>query len=310
MPISTEDAIAEFLLSRGGLRPKTIKGYNSHLLSFAKAFTELPITPQPIQKWLNNQKRLRVGESQVLTPETIHSRFRTLRAFYKQVHIWHPDIPDPMPLVRAPRLLPKTMRTFADGELYRLFNLNDLIPRDLALLTLLLDIGPRAQECVNLTWEDILPGFVLLNGKTGERTVPISDVTYRRLIALKTNDDSSGHVFLGKRGPMTYEGIYKLVRKLCLKAGITGRRKSPHTFRHTFGTSYAAADGCEPKVLQAIMGHSDFKTTLRYIHNNPQQMAANHRRCSPLKRLANAAQESMFTDAVKEAEEILKRRSP
>jgi len=301
----TEQAIQEFTLSRGGLRPKTQREYLKHLVQLQRRFPHLPETPQPIQSLLNS--------FQGVTPETIHARFRTLRAFYKQIHLWHPKIPNPMPLVRPPRLLPKAMRTFADEELYRLFSL-PLSPRDCALLTLLLDIGPRADECASLTWEDMMPGYVRLRGKTGERVVPVSDITYRRLEALRgANGCGQQHVFLGKRGPLTYEGIYKLVRHLCYQAGINGRRCSPHTFRHTFGTYYAAAEGCDPKVLQDILGHKDFKTTLRYIHNNPRRMAQNHQRCTPLKALAGAAQGSFFDtakeQAIKEAEAIVSQQT-
>lgn len=306
----TEKAIQEFMVSRGGLRPKSQREYAKHLALFQKAFPHLPVKPLTIQAWLNSLQRQR-GKDQKLAPETVNGRFATLRAFYKQIHLWHPGIPNPMSLVRPPGLQAKAMRTFTNEELYRLFRL-PLSPDERALLTLLVDVGPRAEECTNLTWEDVTLGYVVLKGKTGGRVVPISETTYRRLKALKIEDGySQQHVFLGKRGPLTYEGLYKLVRRLCHQAGINGRRCSPHTFRHTFGTNYAAAEGCDPKVLQDIMGHRDFKTTLRYIQNNPKRMALNHQRCTPLKLVDAAAQQSFLdTDrgqAVKEAEAILKR---
>lgn len=295
----TDQAIEEFMNSRGGLRPKTQKEYRKHLNLFRKSFPYLPKAPQPIQSWLNSFDGL--------APDTIHSRFRTIRAFYRQMQLWHPRVPNPMPLVRAPVLQQRAMRTFVDTELYNLFSL-PLSLQDCALVTLLLDVGPRAQECVNLTREDVRPGFAVLKGKTGERVVPISDTTYRLLDALSR--DSRQQIFMGKRGPLTYQGIYKVVRRLCKQAGITGTRTSPHTFRHTFGTIYAAAEGCDPKVLQDILGHKDFKTTLRYIQNNPRRMALNHQRCSPLKALAGVAQANLFSDGVvREAEAILARGS-
>jgi len=303
--VKTLAAIQEFMLSRGGLRPKTQIGYQRHLTVFERSFPELPETPQPIQHWLNGLKREKRSDL-ALTPETIHSRFRTLRAFYRQVNLWHPEVPNPMPLVRPPHLLEKAMRIFADEEMYHLFSLS-LSPRDRALVNLLYDVGPRAAECANLTWEDVIPGYVVLRGKTGERMVPISPTTSRLLEMLRPqNNSGQQHVFLGKQGPLTYDGIYILVKKLCHRAGITGRRCSPHTFRHTFGTNYAAAESCDPSVLQDIMGHRDFKTTLRYIHNNPWRMAKNHQRCTPLKDVASIAQGSLFQPGViKEAEEIL-----
>jgi len=293
----TSQAIAEFMASRSGLRPKTLREYQNHLALFERTFPTLPQSPKPIQSWLN---------SFVLAPETVHARFRTVRAFYKQIHRWYPKVRDPLGLVRPPRMPTKVMRTFSEEELYRLFSL-PLRPREHALLTLLLDVGPRAGECANLTWEDILPGYAVLRGKTGQRIVPISEATYRRLLALRNGAGS--HVFLGERGPLTYEGIYKLVRHLCHQAGINGKRCSPHTFRHTFGSVYAASEGCDPKVLQDILGHKNFSMTLRYIQNNPRRMARNHQRCTPLRALGGALQGSLFSDsdtsqAVKEAEEI------
>ncbi len=305
----TQQAISEFMLSRGGLRPKTLKDYRMHLVHFQSYFPDLPKKPQPLQSYLNSFTITSESNPHGVEPETVHARFRTIRALYNQLELWHPKIPNPMKLVRPPELKKKAMRIFADSELYSLFSL-PLSPRDRALSTLLLDVGPRANECANLIWEHVIPGFVVLKGKTGSRTVPISETTYRRLLALKNGAGIEQHVFLGKRGPMSYQGIYKLVRHLCHQAGIDGKRCSPHTWRHTFATNYAAAEGCDPKVLQDILGHKDFKTTLRYIQNNPIRMARNHQRCTPLKVLDRAAQGVLFeTQVVKEAEAILERKS-
>ena len=308
--MKTQAAIKEFMLSRGGLRPKTLKDYRMHLVHFQRCFPDdLPRTPQPLQSYLNSFTIKSQANPQGVEPETVHARFRTIRALYNQIQLWHPKIPNPMPLVRLPELKKKTMRIFVDSELYSLFSL-PLSPRDHALATLLLDVGPRASECANLLWDYVIPGYVVLKGKTGTRTVPISEVTYRRLLALRNGGGIEQHVFLGERGPLSYQGIYKLVRHLCHQAGLDGKRCSPHTFRHTFGTAYAAAEGCDPSVLQEIMGHRDFKTTLRYIQNNPIRMARNHQRCTPLKGLAAVAQQSFDFDTdkaqvLKEAEAIV-----
>jgi hypothetical protein len=66
----TQQAIDEFMTSRGGLRPKTQKGYDRHLAYFGRSFPDdLPVEPQPIQAWLNGLKRER-NPDLGLTPET------------------------------------------------------------------------------------------------------------------------------------------------------------------------------------------------------------------------------------------------
>ncbi|MDD5700408.1 MAG: tyrosine-type recombinase/integrase [Dehalococcoidales bacterium] len=308
----TRDAVAEFLLSRGGLRPRTVREYKKHLELFTKAFPEMPLDHRQLQAWVNGQTRIgRGGPEKQLQPETVHARFRTIRAMYNTLWDWHDELEhvrNPIRKVKPPKLSPKPMRVWSDKNIYSFFTL-DLEKRERALISLLIDCGPRADECAHLTWDGVEPGFVTLEGKTGTRVVPILDTTYRLLMDLKPqNARDDDHVFIGKRGALKYEGIYKLVKHICIKAGITGYRSSPHTFRHTFATKYAGAETCEPKVLQEIMGHRDFKTTLRYINNNRERMARNHAQCTPLKNVAAAAQGNFLeqVDAVREVEEILK----
>jgi site-specific recombinase XerD len=45
-----------------------------------------------------------------------------------------------------------------------------------------------------------------------------------------------------------------------------------HTLRHTFATRYLETDGANLKDLQRLMGHSDIKTTQRYLHPNEEQI--------------------------------------
>jgi len=304
----TTTAVQDFLLSRSGLRPYSQRWYHKILRRFQEAFPgELPQEPQPIQGWLAS-----LGH---VEPETVHAYWRTLRALYNQARLWHPDLKNPMALVRPPRLKEKVLRTFSPDELYSLFS-QPLPPRDRALLTLLLDTAIRAREVASITWENVRPGYIVVQGKGGrEREVPISPETHRLLEALlpRSNGASGWErepVFLGRKGPLTYEGIYKVVKRWCRRAGVAGPRLGPHTFRHTFGTAYAEAEGCNPKVLQQIMGHRDFKTTLRYLHVSRRSMIENHRLCTPLKGLEALAQGRLIREqeeVVREAEEILTR---
>lgn len=54
------------------------------------------------------------------------------------------------------------------------------------------------------------------------------------------------------------------------RAGITGRRITPHVFRHSFCTALLES-GTPVHEVQAIMGHSDVNTTLAYAHALPSR---------------------------------------
>jgi len=100
----TAEAVAEFMGTRSALRPKTQEEYRRHLALFERAFKTLPETAPPVQSWLNSFK---------LAPETVHTRFVIIKALYRHIHLWHPEVPDPMLLVRPPRVPPDVLQVDA-----------------------------------------------------------------------------------------------------------------------------------------------------------------------------------------------------
>ena len=67
-------------------------------------------------------------------------------------------------------------------------------------------------------------------------------------------------LFLNFRGgPLTRQGLYKIIQKHAATAGLAGRM-SPHTLRHTFAT-HLLAGGCDLRSVQEMLGHADVVTT-------------------------------------------------
>ena len=62
---------------------------------------------------------------------------------------------------------------------------------------------------------------------------------------------------------MTLEGLRGIFRYTRAASGIT--HANAHRFRHTFGRNMAAA-GMSLPALQRLLGHSDHRTTLKYIN--------------------------------------------
>ncbi|MFQ5584576.1 MAG: tyrosine-type recombinase/integrase, partial [Calditrichia bacterium] len=59
-------------------------------------------------------------------------------------------------------------------------------------------------------------------------------------------------------------GVQKAVKLALQRAGIS-KRVSCHTFRHSFA-NHLSENGVNLRVVQALMGHANVKTTLLYSH--------------------------------------------
>jgi site-specific recombinase XerD len=151
--------------------------------------------------------------------------------------------------------------------------------RDRALLLFLYNTGARAQEVANLRVGHLEldnGALVRLHGKGDKwRTCPLWRQTTALLIEMLQG--SSGiraaadtPVFRSATGDaLTRFGIYKVVRRHVghLDDARTGRRVSPHIFRHTAAVHLLEA-GVEINVIRGWLGHADLTTTNRYAEIN------------------------------------------
>lgn len=179
--------------------------------------------------------------------------------------------------------------------------------RDKALVTLSADTGARLGEIASLRRQDTGEHSIRVNGKSGEREIPISDETRRLLLALTSADGDSEYVFITpKRRPLSRYGIYFMIRSLMRKAGIQGPKLGSHRIRHAFGKGYLV-NGGDLRSLQEILGHANISTTQKYASLNLSDTIVKHHKFTPLRAAHAAAQKSFFDKdiALKEAEAIL-----
>lgn len=64
--------------------------------------------------------------------------------------------------------------------------------------------------------------------------------------------------------------INDIVTCLAARAGIAGKKVTPHTLRHTFATILVEKIGLSLPMVQQLLGHSRIDETMRYIH--PDQL--------------------------------------
>jgi integrase/recombinase XerD len=152
--------------------------------------------------------------------------------------------------------------------------------RDYVMLAVMAGCGLRETEVVGLRIGDLretAADQVLLRvlGKGDKvRNVSISPDLWRllqRFVLLSersftSHPDSRKPLFtsrVGKDKPLTTRSVQNIVKKYVRAAGIT-KAISPHSIRHTVGTNMAINEA-PLLVIQQFLGHSDPKTTMRYI---------------------------------------------
>lgn len=145
-----------------------------------------------------------------------------------------------------------------------------------ALLDTLLSSGLRASEVAALRVGDCLLGYgqaslVVRQGKGGkQREVFIPQELKAHLKAFLTwrkgrgEDVSDGApMFTGQRGPLTRNGVWRLVKGLMAAVGLDPRYAT-HSCRHTFATHLYRASGADLEIVQEQLGHASIKTTTIY----------------------------------------------
>src|ERR671911_2051293 len=157
--------------------------------------------------------------------------------------------------------------------------------RDYVMLAVMAGCGLREAEVVGIKIGDFREAaeaqiFLRVLGKGDKvRNVSISPDLWRlvqRYVLLTersftSHPDSRKPLFtsrVGKDKPLTTRSVQNIVKKYVRAAGIT-KAISPHSIRHTVGTNMAINEA-PLLVIQQFLGHSDPKTTLRYIRRAEQ----------------------------------------
>ena len=98
---------------------------------------------------------------------------------------------------------------------------------------------------------------------------PLADILIRYLWVRTRSKVVSDLLFPGPRGkPLTLWAVEKRIKALADK--VIGRRITPHSMRHTFGTILARS--APIRVVQEAMGHTSLAATQIYLHVNRQDI--------------------------------------
>ena len=168
--------------------------------------------------------------------------------------------------------------------------------RDLAMVLLMLDCGLRVSELININVEDVnlAEGYIKISAGKGnkERMVPIGSFVQKMIWKYLNHSrpqpvtEKITRLFLCDGGlPLSSNGVQQMLRRCARRAGISGVRCSPHTFRHTFAKNYLM-NGGDIFSLQKILGHSSLASVRVYLNLFATDLKTQHRRFSPVDNMA------------------------
>src|SRR6266511_5613999 len=248
------DFLAHLEFERG-LSRNTLAAYRTDLLQFGRFLAERDreatnAGPNDLSDFLADIAKGDGNGRAPCSTATVHRKAACLRSFYRHLRREEVVEDDPAARLEAPRRGKKLPEVLSYAEVQRLLAQprgdEPTAIRDRALLEILYASGLRATEAISLEVRDVdlEHGVLRAQGKgSKERVVPVG----AKAIAAVRNYLRSGRprlvrsadeskLFLNFRGgPLTRQGLYKIVLRHADSAGLKGKM-SPHTLRHSFAT--------------------------------------------------------------------------
>jgi integrase len=174
------------------------------------------------------------------------------------------ELPDAMKGVKSPKVAKKQRRYFSPKELFSIITEPKNSTLDRLIVLCFLDSTARCGELCNLETENVKDGFFVSIGKTGQRKYRLNPQLCEELREL-----GKGHKYVFRNrfeGPMETKQMYRMTRRIFIRAGLTGEKLGPHTLRHS-AASLVAQFTKSPLAVKALLQHDNINTSMIYIHD-------------------------------------------
>ena len=242
----------------------------------------------PLDKITVNHLRFYIQEISVnkktgkpLSKATLNQRKSIIRSFFGWLYEEEIIDKDPSRRIKPERADSKPRTAYQDIQIESV-RIACKTDRERAIVDLLASSGIRVSECVRLNRSDVDLDRreITVFGKGGKWRTSFIDATavvsIRKYLA--TRSDENPALFVSSRKPhgrITTSAIRKCLHDLTPDSGVEDI--IPHRFRHTMATT-AITRGMPVESVQAILGHSQISTTMRYAHVMMSKVKADHER--------------------------------
>ena len=265
--------------------PQTIKTYNTEARMFLGYLGD-ELGKNLVEVTAEDVSLYREHLLETYAPATAAKKLAVLRRFLVFTHMVGATLVNPEALrffAKSPKVgQDPAYEVLTGDEVARMLSAAKVRSgRDHALLATMAALGLREAEMVGAKIGDFKEageGHVLLRvvGKGNKiRAVPVSPDLWRLVQrhvlqsgrTFSSRADARKPLFPSREGggakPLTTRAVRYIVKKYARAAGVT-KPISPHSIRHTVGTNMAMNEA-PLLVIQQFLGHSDPKTTLRYV---------------------------------------------
>ncbi len=215
-------------------------------------------------------ERRRIGE---VSAYTVANELAVLRHMLRLGRRW--GAVDAVPDIAMPKKPEGRSRYLDAAEIARLLAAcrRSKNPYLAAIVTLAVNTGMRKAEILGLAWERVdlaTARLTLYRTKSGKpRGVPINRAVYDALVALEPDGARRAGLVFRRRDGAAWGQIRRAFATVLGRVGIEGFRF--HDLRHT-AASHLVMRGASLKEVQEILGHADYKMTLRYAHLSPAHL--------------------------------------
>ncbi len=264
-------------------------GYSEFLKKYQAIEYVEDIKTEHIQKYITSLKR------KDLAKKSISRKITAIKEFHK--FLKDEDITKNNPArlidnVKLDKKIPQVLNIDEINKMLASTNGDDpLSIRNKAILEVLYGSGLRVSELVDLKIDNLHMNSKYINviGKGDkERIVPMGDfeqIAIRNYIEksrpILTKKRINSFLFLNYKGePLSRQSVFKLIKELALKNGIT-KEISPHTLRHSFAT-HLLQNGVDLRIVQELLGHEDISTTEIYTHIDKSKIKEIYQNTHPL----------------------------
>lgn len=166
-----------------------------------------------------------------------------------------------------------TKEPFTPEQILRIKN-SDQTAAAVALI--LIATGCRPNELFSATLENCFDSYFISGSKTEagkNRVIPVSPIgleAYRNILAAARAQNSANLIdgYPGNKSPKNFANRdWK-----ALMDSLNIQNMTPYNCRHTY-TTMAVKSGVKPELLQKILGHADYSTTVEvYTHLDTQEL--------------------------------------